>query len=279
MSEKSVAVAFGGGGARGLSHIWVIDALDELGITPVALSGTSIGALAAGLYASGMSGKDLHDYVTSLFGNTNEVLGRFWQMRPRTFSDWFDNDTKLSELDAEKIVQAFLPEQLCKDFADLVIPTSFSATNYFSGDEVIFEKGDLPKALAASMAIPALFKPVEHNGMSLVDGACVNPMPIDHVRSKADLVIAVDVVGLPEKPQDGQISQWERGFGATQILMQTIQREKMRHDKVDILIHPEIGSFRVLDFLKAKDILASSSKTKDDLKYALERELSKDLVP
>ncbi|WP_244579986.1 patatin-like phospholipase family protein [Cohaesibacter gelatinilyticus] len=273
MNDQSIAVAFGGGGARGLSHIWIIDALDEMGIKPVAISGTSIGAIAACLYASGMSGRELHDYAIALLGNTNEVLGRFWKMRPKTFSDWFENDTKISEFDAEKVIQAFLPTQLCNDFADLTIPTSLSATNYFTGAEVVFDEGNLPKALAASMAIPALFKPVEYQGQTLVDGACVNPMPIDHVRDKADLVVAVDVVGLPSRPEKGQLSQWEVGFGSTQLLMQTIQREKMRHDKVDVLIHPEIGSFRVLDFLKAKDILKASEAAKDELKRSLEAKL------
>ncbi|MCV6548405.1 MAG: patatin-like phospholipase family protein [Cohaesibacter sp.] len=273
MSEPTIAVAFGGGGARGLSHIWIMDALDELGVKPVAISGTSIGAIASSLYALGMSGKDLHDHILSLFGKPNEVLSRFWQMRPKSFSDWFEKETRFSEFDAENVIEAFLPEIIDKEFADLIIPASFSATNYFTGQEVVFKEGNLQKAVAASMAIPALFKPVDYEGQMLVDGACANPMPVDHVRDKADLVIAVDVVGLPLKPEKGHPSQWEMGLGSTQLLMQTIQREKMRHDKVDILIHPRIGSFRVLDFLKAKEILEASKGAKEDVKRALEAKL------
>ncbi|MCT4654692.1 MAG: patatin-like phospholipase family protein [Cohaesibacter sp.] len=274
MSDKTIAVAFGGGGARGLSHIWIMDALDELGIKPAALSGTSIGAIAAGLYASGLTGKELHDYIIALFGNSTEVIGRFWQMRPKTFSGWFSNESNFGEIDAQKVVEAFLPDALKEDFSQLSIPTTLSATDYFSGKEVVFTSGNLPKAVAASMAIPALFSPVMYEDRPLVDGSCVNPMPIDHVRAKADIVIAVDVVGLPEKPQTGRLSQLEMGFGASQILMQTIQREKMRHDKVDILIHPEIGAFRVLDFLKAKQILQSSQAAKEELKRKLDEQLS-----
>ena len=82
MSDKKVAVAFGGGGARGISHIWIMEALDELGVKPVALSGTSIGALAAVCYASGYSGVDLRAYMLDLFGNTGKVLSRFLETPP-----------------------------------------------------------------------------------------------------------------------------------------------------------------------------------------------------
>ena len=89
MSDKTVAIAFGGGGARGLSHIWVMQAFDELGVTPVAISGTSIGALAAIAYSSGISGEELRAYVLELFGNTGEVFSRLWQNRPKSFSEFW----------------------------------------------------------------------------------------------------------------------------------------------------------------------------------------------
>ncbi len=271
MSEKKLAVAFGGGGARGLSHIWIMDALDELGIKPVALSGCSIGALAAICYASGISGKDMHAYVSDLFGNSREVFSRFWQLRPRSFSDLWAGGGQLGQLDPERIAEAFLPSDMMQTFEELTIPTSLSATNYFTGEEVLLNQGSTIKAIAASMAIPTLFRPVEMDGKTLIDGGCVNPMPIDHVRPVADVVVAVDVVGVPLEPEDGKLGAFEMGFGATQILMQTIQREKMRHDRVDILIHPQIGEFRLLDFLKAREILAASEGAKDELKRRLDQ--------
>lgn len=269
MTDKTVAIAFGGGGARGLSHIWIIDAMDELGIKPVALSGCSIGALAAVCYASGITGKELHDYVIDLFGNSREVFARFWQLRPKSFSDLWSGQGQLAQFDPERIAEMFLPDDITRRFEDLEIATSLSATDYFSGDEVVLDTGDVLPAMAASMAIPALFKPVDYEGRTLIDGGCVNPMPIDHVRQKADIVIAVDVVGVPTRPEDGKLGAFEMGFGATQLLMQTIQREKMRHDKVDLFIHPHIGAFRLLDFLKARDILAASEGAKDDVKRRL----------
>lgn len=274
MSDKKVAVAFGGGGARGISHIWIMEALDELGVKPVALSGTSIGALAAVCYASGYSGVDLRAYMLDLFGNTGEVLSRFWKHRPRSFSRLFSVQNPManwSQFDPVWMVESFLPPDIKKDFNALEIPASFSATDYFSGDEVIFNKGDLTNALAASIAIPALFRPIEINGHLLIDGGCVNPLPVDHVRAQADIVIGVDVVGLPQKPRDGKIGSFEMGFGATQILMQTIQREKMRHDKADILVQPRVDAFRPLDFLKTADILEASRDTKEEVKQSLSR--------
>lgn len=272
MSEKTVAIAFGGGGARGLSHIWVIEALNELGVKPVALSGTSIGALAAVCCASGMKGAELRSYVEDLFGNRSEVWSRFWQSRPRSFADLVAMQNPIgtwAQFDPEWIAEAFLPPDIKSSFDELLIPTSLSATNYFTGEEVVLKDGDVAKAVAASMAIPALFRAVQYENQLLVDGGCVNPMPIDHVRSLADIVIAVDVIGLPQRPLEGKIGAFEMAFGASQILMQTIQREKMRHDRVDLLVRPHIGSFRPLDFLKTREILAASQNTKDELKQNL----------
>ncbi|WP_319411100.1 patatin-like phospholipase family protein [uncultured Cohaesibacter sp.] len=272
MSDKTVAVAFGGGGARGISHIWVMEALDELGVRPVALSGTSIGSLAAACYASGYSGADLRLYMQELFGNTGEVLSRFWKHRPRSFSGLFAVQNPMAnwaQFDPVWLVESFLPHDIKKQFSELEIPSSFSATDYFTGHEVIFDEGGLTHALAASIAIPALFRPLEVNGQLLIDGGCVNPMPVDHIRAKADIVIGVDVVGLPQKPEDGKIGSFEMGFGATQILMQTIQREKMRHDKVDILVRPRVDDYRPLDFLKTSDILKASQATKEEVKQRL----------
>ncbi|WP_319531009.1 patatin-like phospholipase family protein [uncultured Cohaesibacter sp.] len=272
MSEKTVAIAFGGGGARGLAHIWIMEALDELGITPVALSGCSIGALAAASYGSGMTGADLRRYVLDLFGNRGEVLSRLWQNRPKSFSELFASPNPVGnwvQFDPEWLAEAFLPPDIKSDFSEFLMPVSMSASNYFTGEEVVFRSGKVMTAMAASMAIPALFRPVLFEGEVLIDGGCVNPMPIDHVRPHADIIIAVDVVGVPQKPADGKVGSFEMGFGATQILMQTIQREKMRHDKVDLLVQPLISSFRPLDFLKANDILAVSEPCKDEVKRSL----------
>ena len=272
MSDKTVAVAFGGGGARGFSHIWIMEALDELGVKPVALSGSSIGALAAICYASGLTGADMRDYVLELFGNRGEVLSRFWQSRPKSLSELWAMQNPLGnwvQFDPEWVVSAFLPPDIKRDFSDLSIATSLSATDYYTGDEVVFNQGGTFKAVAASMAIPALFRPVDYDGKLLVDGGCVNPMPIDHVRPNADIVVAIDVIGLPQKPVNGKLGAFEMGFGATLLLMQTIQREKMRHDKVDLLVRPSIGGFRPLDFLKAADILKASEATKDEVKRKL----------
>ncbi|PLW75040.1 patatin-like phospholipase family protein [Cohaesibacter celericrescens] len=272
MTDNTIGIAFGGGGARGLSHIWVMEALDELGLKPVALSGTSIGALAAVCYASGITGAELRAYMLEVFGNRNEVLSRFWRSRPKKFSELsaFHNPLgSWAQLDPEWIAETFLPPAVHRDFSQLAIRTSFSATEYYTGNEVIMNEGDTYKAVAASMAIPALFRPVEYDGRLLVDGGCVNPMPVDHVRPHADIIIAVDVIGVPQKTEDGKLRVFEMGFGASQLLMQTIQREKMRHDEVELLVHPHIGNFRPLDFLKTEEILAASEDTKEDVKRRL----------
>ena len=86
-----IGLALGGGGARGLAHIPVLEALDELGLVPVVIAGTSIGAIAGACYAAGMSGRDIRDYAIARFHNRPDVFARLWQMRPkrmRASVDW-----------------------------------------------------------------------------------------------------------------------------------------------------------------------------------------------
>ncbi|RUZ50975.1 patatin-like phospholipase family protein, partial [Mesorhizobium sp. M7A.F.Ca.US.007.01.1.1] len=85
--SPTFGIAFGGGGARGLAHIHVIEALDELGIKPVAIAGSSIGAIMGAGMASGMAGKDIHDYARSILGRRAEVASRMWRARPGTIAE------------------------------------------------------------------------------------------------------------------------------------------------------------------------------------------------
>ena len=228
-------------------------------------------------YASGMEGRDIREFVIELFANRREVLSRLWDLRPKSFSDLWGMQSPISlmgQLDPEWVAESFLPAGIKKSFDDLSVPTSLSVTDYYSGTEVVMREGSVITAMAASMAIPTIFKPVQWQGKILVDGGCVNPMPVDHVRPLAGIVIAVDVIGVPQSQADREERTkpgvFEMGVGAMQILMQTIQSEKLRHDHADILIRPKIEPFRILDFLKAREILAASEGAKDEVKAKLE---------
>lgn len=268
-SRPSFAIAFGGGGARGLAHIHVIEALDELGIRPVAISGTSIGAIMGAAVASGMTGKHIHDYTRSILSRRAEVLGRMWSARPESLSKMVGG-LKVTQFNIERILHAFLPHQIPRTFEELAIPLQVTATDYFGHHVTVFSEGDLRLALAASAAIPAVFSPVTHAGRTYIDGGMYNPVPFDLLQGKADIVIAVDVVGAPQETGGRKPTSIDLMFGATQLLMQSITSHKMEKCPPDILLRPAVSRFRVLDFLKIDSLMAETEPVKDELKRAVE---------
>lgn len=267
-SGPTFAVAFGGGGARGLAHIHVIEALDELGIKPVAVAGTSIGAIMAAAVASGMTGQHIHDYAATVLRRA-EMLSRMWKMRPGSLAEIFGG-LKLSQFNIERILHAFLPHQVPKSFEELAIPLQVTATDYYGHHVTVFSEGDLKFALAASAAIPAAFAPVVRDGRTYIDGGMYNPVPFDLLQGKADIVIAVDVVGSPQEVEGKRPTSIDLMFGATQLLMQSIIAHKIEQCPPDILLCPPVSNYRVLDFFKFDAIMAETASTKDELKRAVE---------
>ncbi|WP_420411974.1 patatin-like phospholipase family protein [Roseibium sp.] len=254
---KKIGLALGGGGARGLAHIPVLEAFDDLGIKPYKIAGTSIGSIIGAGYASGQSGEDLRRIVLDLFADNNKVLNRLWQLRPKRFKDVFRAGPV--QFDPLKVLNVFVSEYLPDTFDDLQIPLRVLATDFYGCEEVDFETGPLLPAIAASISIPAVFRPVRHQGRFLIDGGVVNPLPFDGLRSQCDIVVAVDVVGAPvARTNPADISTLDSLFGSSQILMQTITSQKIKMDQPDILIRPQNGNIRILDFLKAESILDSS---------------------
>ena len=270
--SPSFSIAFGGGGARGLAHIHVIEALDELGIKPVAIAGSSIGALMGAGVASGMSGREIHDYARSILGTRAQVASRMWRARPGTFAEAMEGGLRLGQFNVERILKAFLPEIVPTRFEELKIPLKVTATDYFGHKLAVFDSGDLHSALAASAAIPAVFRPVVRDGRMLIDGGIYNPVPFDLVEGVADITIAVDVVGGPEEGSRKPTSI-DLMFGATQLLMQSIIANKLTQCRPDILIRPPVSRFRVLDFMKIDAVMAETVAVKDEVKRAVEAAL------
>jgi NTE family protein len=269
--SPTFGIAFGGGGARGLAHIHVIEALDELGIRPVAIAGSSIGAIMGAGMASGMAGREIHDYARSILGRRAEVASRMWRARPGTIAEAMQGGIRVSQFNVERILKAFLPDAIPETFAELIIPLKVTATDYFGHRLAIFEEGDLHSALAASAAIPAVFRPVTRDGRLLIDGGIYNPVPFDLIENEADIIIGVDVVGGPEEVDGRQPTSVDLMFGATQLMMQSIIAHKLKQCPPDILIRPAVSRFRVLDFLKIDTLMAETAEVKDHLKREVER--------
>lgn len=269
-ATPSIGLALGAGGARGIAHISVLEALDELGLKPQRISGTSIGAIIGAGYASGLSGHEVRSFTLEVLGDGGRVLAKLMQLRPRRFREWFARGVlNAVQLDAERIVELFVPETLAQDFGDLSTPLSIIVTDFYGWSECEMTEGPLRPAIAASIAFPPLFQPVIYEGRVMVDGGMVNPLPVDRL-SGCDIVIAVDVVSGPA-PRGGRDipTPMNAIFGAAQILMQSIISEKLRFDQPDILLRPDVNEFRVLDFLKADAILKAADPTKEKLKRCL----------
>jgi NTE family protein len=268
-TDPTFAIAFGGGGARGLAHIHVIETLDELGIRPVAIAGSSIGAIMGAGMAAGMTGKEIHDYTRAILARRLHVAGRIWRAKPGGFGDMAGR-LRMSQFNIERIVQAFLPEVVPPTFEKLQIPLKVTATDYFGHELAVFESGALYPALAASAAIPALFRPVKIDGRIYIDGGIYNPVPFDLVEDMADFVIAIDVVGTPEDRGRATPKSMDLVFGASQLMMQSIIALKLKSRRPAIFLRPRVSRFRVLDFMKVDAVLAQTESIRDELKRAVE---------
>jgi NTE family protein len=270
-SDPTFAIALGGGGARGLAHIHVIEALDELGIRPVAIAGSSIGAIMGAGMAAGMTGRQIHDYSRAALERPSSVAGRMWRARPGSVREMVSKGFRLGQFNIERILRAFLPEQVPATFEELEIPLSCTATDYYAHSLTVFDRGDLHGALAASAAIPGIFRPVTRDGRLYVDGGFYNPVPFDLLEGKADIVIAVDVVGAPvEGPKPP--TTIDLIYGASQLMMQSIIASQLRnHKPPQIFLRPAVSRFRVLDFLKIDAVLQETADVKDELKRAIDK--------
>jgi NTE family protein len=269
-SEPTFAVAFGGGGARGIAHIHAIEALDELGVRPVAISGSSIGAIMGSAMAAGMTGAEIREFAQSILLRRTEVVRRIWQSRPGSFREAFAGGIRIGQFDIERILEAFLPEAIPATFEELKIPLKVTGTDFFGHSLTVMEQGVLRSAIAASAAIPAVFRPVTRDGRLQVDGGMYSPVPFDLLLDRADIVIAIDVTGAPEDTGRAPTAI-DLMFGTSQLLMQSIMEAKLALNRPEIYLTPPVSRFRVLDFLKFEQILSDTSTLKDELKREIGR--------
>jgi NTE family protein len=268
--SKSFALALGGGGARGIAHIAVLEALDEMGARPAAIAGTSIGALIGAAYAAGMPGKDIRRYVIALAHNRADVMRRLFAARAGTFANLFNIGLGSATLiDAEIFCAQFLPEQVPDDFGALEIPLTVIASDLHRRQQAAFTAGPLKPPLAASIALPALMRPVVIDDKVLVDGGATNPLPFEPLRGRADVVVAVDISGDPTEARRDIPSPWECVASTVLVMGNAITGEQLKHGAPDLIVRPKVGIFRTLDFLQASAILRASEPAKAEVKERL----------
>jgi NTE family protein len=275
-ARPSIALALGGGGARGLAHILMLEVFDELGLKPKVIAGTSIGAIFGAAYASGLSASLIRahaeealsqrfDFVRQLVSARSEPVLKFLNFLP----------IRSSLLKPESLLELVLPSAVARDFASLEIPLKIVATDYYGTAQAVLTEGPLRPAIAASMALPALFTPVTIDGRLLVDGGLVNPLPFDILSGHADITVAIDVSGAPILPgKRPHPSLFSVLMSSSQIMQRSIVREKLKARQPDIYIDVEVDAFYVLDFHRFKDVLAAAAPAKEQLRRQLGRVLA-----
>jgi NTE family protein len=268
-ASPSVAIALGGGGARGIAHIAILEALDELGVKPRALAGTSIGAIIGAAYASGIEAKHLRAHTLAVMRNRSDVMSKLLKARVGRFTDIVLRGLANPVLlDAELFLDLFWPDSMPKRFEELEIPLQVVTADFHGRCEAVFSTGLLAPAVAGSMAIPGLIKPVELEGRVLVDGGAVNPLPYDLLYGAADIVIAVDATfGGPHERRSP--APFDAMFGAAQIMQGAITAQKLKLRAPDILVRPMVEQFRVLDFFRAAQILRAAEPDKEAIKKGI----------
>ncbi len=269
-----VAVALGSGGARGFAHIILLEALDELGIKPVAIAGASMGAILGAAYAAGYPGRELRAHLLQTLRRRREVMARLLEARVGRFAELFTRGLANPVLlDAEVLLGLFWPPDMPTRFDGLGLPLLVVTTDYFSRSECVIGDGDLRSAVAGSMAIPGLIKPVRRDGVTLVDGGAVNPLPCDLVRGRGAIVIASEVSAGPVSAGPNGPSPFEAMFGTAQIMQIAITAKMLQACPPDILVRPPVDTFRALDFFRFSQILRAAEAVKDQIKRDLDRML------
>jgi NTE family protein len=271
VSSPTIALALGAGGARGLAHIAVLEALDDLGLPPIEIAGTSMGAILGAAYAAGLTGREIRAHLLGLLRDRAGVMSLLLRARVGRFKDLFNGSFANPVLiDGEAFLDLFWPKTVPDRFEELKMPFTAVATDYAGRCEAAFNSGPLAPAVAGSMAIPGLVKPVVANGRVLVDGGAVNPLPFRGLIARADIVIACDVTGGPVADRTGAPTPFEAMFGTAQIMQNAITAEMLKVSQPDILLAPAVQSFRVLDFFKAAQILSASEPMRDEIKRRLD---------
>ena len=226
-----IGLALGGGAARGFAHVGVIAVLEEAGLKPQLVVGTSAGSLVAAIYASGKTSAQLQQTALSM----EEVAITDW-MLPIFGKGMFRGDALgryVNQLVAGRLIE------------NMAIPLGIVATDLNSGQAVLFRRGDTGTAVRASSAVPAVFVPVKINGHEYVDGGLVSPVPVRFAREMgADVVIAVDISSPPEgNPADDTLQILLQTFS---IMGKSINQYELK--EADVVVRPSLTGLKSADF-------------------------------
>jgi NTE family protein len=250
-----VGLALGSGSARGWAHIGVIRALEQAGVRPDLVCGTSIGSLVGAAYAAGEIDR-LEQWALSL--------------RPGEVIKFLDVSLGRGLVKGERIMSFFQRNFRDRPLEELTLPFAAVATSLEDGAEVWLRHGSTLAAVRASIAIPGLLAPVQHEGSVLVDGGLVNPVPVSLARAMgAGFVIAVDLnsdiagrhLRARSRRGDAGMPSPREVFASSLNVMQVrITRSRLAGDPPDLLVAPRLAHFALLDYHRAKEAIEEGKR-------------------
>lgn len=274
---SKIGIALGGGGAKGLSHVLLLEVIDEFGIRPHKIAGTSIGAIVGVLYASGLRASAIREYIEELsLTEKNRFPDAPTRKNVLKWLRFIDIGWKVGGLlRADAFLNHLMERVKVRNFEELAIPLCVVAADFWNRSQVVFDTGDIRTAVHASMAVPGIFTPVVVDKQVLVDGGVVNPVPYDLLLDDCDITVAVDVMGNRTESANLIPSFSESIFNTFQIMEKTILRHKIAARPPDIYISPEIVDIQMLEFYKADEIFKQAQSAKEQLRRELEGLLNK----
>lgn len=268
-----IGIALGGGGARGAAHVGVLQILEELNVPIDYVSGTSMGSIVGALYAIGLSPDKIEQAMLAvdwddLFSDRPERVKRTYRRKQDDTSFFLPVEFGIKGkglvfssgiIAGQKLGFAFPNPYLYlggwNGFDNLAYPYRPVATDLSTGEMVVMDRGNLLKAVRASMSIPGVFPPVEWNGKYLVDGYLARNLPVDVVRDMgADIVIAVDVGTLPTETNPDQF-QSLIGVSEQTGFIQARQNVDVQLPQADVVIHVDLGGISSRDFKRVPDTI------------------------
>ena len=228
-----IGLALGGGAARGFAHIGVIQVLEEAGIKPDLVAGTSAGSLVAALYAAGRTGAELARVALA--------------MDESAITDWSFPGRGL--IRGEALARYVREQTGGRSIEALPLPLGIVAADLYSGAPILFQRGDPGVAVRASSAVPAVFQPVRIGSREYVDGGLVSPVPVRFARQMgAEVVIAVDISAAPEGNATGDPMRMLLQTFA--IMGRTINQFELRD--ADVVLRPRLPGLSGADFTARK---------------------------
>ncbi|MBK7630299.1 MAG: patatin-like phospholipase family protein [Ignavibacteriales bacterium] len=273
VDSKSIGIAFGAGGARGIAHLLMIEALDELGVKPSIIAGSSIGAVVGAFYAAGFSAKEMKEILNQLINPKSDSVFDFLLKSDivKLFTMFDPQFIRSGFIKGEKFQNYMKNHLKVSRFEELKIPLKIVATDYWKKEAVIFEKGDLIQPIKASYSLPGLFTPVKIKNRILIDGGAVNPLPFDLIMDHCDITIAIDVTAFKAQNESEIPPTFDSVFTTYQTMQNSIIKERLKFLRPDIYIRPEIFDVRVFDFVKAALIFKQADSAKEELKRQLDK--------